>query len=175
MLPPSPVPCTLYPKKMRLVLTKMPSLRGVRDLHRLQEALSFALPATGLDATKPGRIDLVLVTRPRIIALNALHLHHQGATDVITYDLRDGFALPDENGECQLAEIYICPAVAAEQAPKFGETPSRELVRYAAHGLLHLAGEDDLTEEALAAMRRAEARVLAAAEQRYSLEGFLAS
>ncbi len=158
---------------MHLTVTKMPSLRGVHELRRFQQALAFALPATGLDANLPGRIDCILVTRPRIIALNALHLHHQGATDVITYDLRDGFCLPDEHGECQLAEIYICPDVAVEQAPRYGETPSRELFRYAAHGLLHLAGEDDLTETALASMRRAEARVLAAAEQRYSLEGFL--
>lgn len=160
---------------MRLTLTKMPSLRGVRELSRFQMALSFALPATGLDVVVPGRIDLILVTRPRIIALNALHLHHQGATDVITYDLRGGFALPDEQGESLLAEIYICPAVAVEQAPHFKETPSRELFRYAIHGLLHLAGEDDLTDEALASMRRAEARVMAIAEQRYSLDGFLTS
>ena len=160
---------------MRLTVTKMPSLHGLRNLRRFQEALSFALPATGLDCAIAGRIDIILVTRPRIISLNALHLHHQGATDVITYDFRDGYAIPDEQGDRQLAEIYICPAVATEQAPRYNESPSRELFRYAAHGLLHLAGEDDLTEEALVSMRHAEARVLTAAEQRYSLDGFLVS
>ena len=158
---------------MRLTVTQMPCLRGLRAMARFEAALQYALPATGLDISMPGRIDLILVTRPRIIALNALHLHHEGATDVITYDLRGGFSLPDEHGECLLAEIYLCPAVAVEQAPRFGEPPSRELFRYAVHGLLHLAGEDDLTETALASMRRAEARVMAVAEQRYPLEGFL--
>ena len=160
---------------MQILLTKMPSLHGVRQLQRFQAALESALPATGLDAAEPGRINLVLVTLPRIIRLNALHLHHSGATDVITYDLRGGFALPDETGEPVLAEIYICPAVARQQAPAFRQTPSRELFRYAVHGLLHLAGEDDLTPEQLASMRTAEERVLQVAEAHYSLEGFLSS
>lgn len=158
---------------MRLTLTKMPSLRGVRNLRRMLEALQFALPSTGLSVATPGQIDLILVTRPRITLLNALHLHHPGATDVITYDLRGGFSLPETASEPLLAEIYICPAVAVEQAPKYGETPSRELFRYAIHGLLHLAGEDDLTQEALVAMRRAEERVLSFAETRYRLDDFL--
>ena len=158
---------------MHLVLTKMPSLHGLRDLPRFQAALELALPATGLDPAAPGRINLVMVTLPRIIRLNALHLRHTGPTDVITYDLQNGFTLPCETGEEVLAEIYLCPEVARRQAPKFHQTPSRELFRYAAHGLLHLAGEDDLTPAQLKAMRAAEERVLQAAEKRFSLEGFL--
>lgn len=158
---------------MELTLAKMPSLRGVHRLPQMLKALQFSLPATGLALDVPGRIDIVLVTRRRMIMLNGLHLHHPGATDVITYDLRDGFLLQQPGFEPLLAEIYICPAVAIEQAPQYGETPSRELFRYAVHGLLHLAGEDDLTDEALASMRRAEARVLAVAETQYRLEGFL--
>ncbi|MBR6471379.1 MAG: rRNA maturation RNase YbeY [Victivallales bacterium] len=160
---------------MRLTLAKMTSLRGLHDLQRMLAALQFALPATGLPADAPGRIDLILVTRPRMTLLNGLHLHHPGATDVITYDLRGGFTLWDSSEEPLWAEIYICPAVAFEQAPLYGETPSRELFRYAIHGLLHLAGEDDLTPASLKAMRQAEARALSAAEARFSLEGFLSS
>jgi hypothetical protein len=37
-----------------------------------------------------------------------------------------------------------------------------ELVLYAVHGLLHLCGYDDLTEEGAAAMRRREGELLAA-------------
>ena len=158
---------------MRLTLAKMPSLRGVHRLPQMLQALQFSLPATGLALDVPGHTDLVLITRHRMTILNGLHLHHQGATDVITYDLRDGFTLQPSNFEPLLAEIYVCPEVAIEQAPQFGETPSRELFRYAVHGLLHLAGEDDQTSEALASMRRAEARVLTYAETRYRLEGFL--
>ncbi len=153
---------------MKLFVSKMPSLRGVKNIARFQQALNAALPATGLDLDAQGEIHIIFVTTPRMIALNALHLHHQGDTDVITYDLRaeeDDFQLPPEAGEKTLAEIFVCPEVAKRQAPQFNETPSRELFRYAAHGLLHLAGEDDLTPEALASMRQAEQRVLSYAEK----------
>lgn len=155
---------------MKLFVSKMPSLRGVKNIALFEKFLNNALPATGLDLNAKGEIHIIFVTVPRMIALNAMHLHHQGDTDVITYDLRDeeeDFELPPEAGEKTLAEIFICPEVAKRQAPQFGETPSRELFRYAAHGLLHLAGEDDLTPEALASMRKAEQRVLAYAEKQH--------
>lgn len=162
---------------MRLIVTKMPSLKGVRNIARFNEALEAVLPVTGLDPSTAGEIQIVFVTVPRMTALNALHLHHSGPTDVITYDLRqqnDAFAMPAEFGDPTLAEIYVCPEVARTQAPQFNETPSRELFRYAAHGLLHLAGEDDLTSEALASMRKAEQRVLEAAEKSgFDLQNFL--
>ncbi|MGN0892113.1 MAG: rRNA maturation RNase YbeY [Oligosphaeraceae bacterium] len=162
---------------MILRLSKMPSLRGVRNLARFQKALEAVLPLTGLPLDTPGEIHVVLVTIPRITLLNAMHLHHQGDTDVITYDLRDGassFPLPPEAGEPVLAELYLCPDVARRQAPAFAQPPSRELFRYAVHGLLHLAGEDDLTPQALHSMRLEEERLLSAAEaQGFSLEHFL--
>ena len=160
---------------MRIDLTKMTRVRGIRDLPRFREALAAALPLTGLDASARGVLRFILVTRPRIIWLNRLHLGHVGDTDVITYDLRDDLrpGLPPEAGEAVAAEIYICPEVALRQAPRFSASPSRELFRYAVHGMLHLAGLDDLTPRDRAAMRRAEARVLAATETRISLDGFL--
>ena len=162
---------------MKITVSKMVSLRGVKNLSLFEQAINAAAPSTGLDLSVPGEIHIIFVTVPRIIALNALHLHHKGDTDVITYDLRDeneSFDLPEEAGERTLAEIFVCLEVAKRQAPQFNETPSRELFRYAAHGLLHLAGEDDLTPETLAAMRKAEARVLAFAEEAgFSLEKFL--
>lgn len=161
---------------MKIVVSKMASLRGVKNLALFEKALNAAAVSTGLDLSAPGEIHIFFVTVPRMIALNALHLHHQGDTDVITYDLRDEeeFDLPEEAGERVLAEIFVCPEVARRQAPQFSETPSRELFRYAAHGLLHLAGEDDLTPEALASMRKAEERVLNYAENAgFSLEKFL--
>ena len=79
----------------------------------------------------------------------------------------------DEAEEC-VAEVYVCPDVAVEYSAKFGTTPSRELVLYLVHGMLHLAGEDDLEEEARLSMRKAENRVMTALAERFSLEGFIA-
>ncbi|MBO7741637.1 MAG: rRNA maturation RNase YbeY [Victivallales bacterium] len=157
---------------MKVEIIKMPVLRSVRNLPLFKEAVEYALPFTGLDADAPGILQFVMLTRPKMTELNGLHLHHSGATDVITYDLRDGFAAEFGDEEEILGEIYFCPAVAKEQAPAFGTSASRELFLYAVHGMLHLAGEDDLTPEALASMRKAEQRVLAEVEKKFDLESF---
>jgi probable rRNA maturation factor len=158
---------------MKVEVIKMPVLRSVKNLQLFREAVEFALPLTGLDAKAAGVLQFIMLTRPKMTELNGLHLHHSGATDVITYDLRGGFSADFADEDEIIGEIYFCPAVAREQAPAFGTSASRELFLYAVHGMLHLAGEDDLTPEALASMRKAEQRVLAAVEKKFDLENFL--
>ncbi len=156
---------------MRVALRKSrhaPALQQRRQfLALLQRAQQLA--SAGSDAQN-GVIQFILLGRREMIALNGLHLQHQGATDVITYDLRDN-RLPEIPAEddCVLAEIYLCPEVATEAAAEFQQSASRELVLYAVHGLLHLYGEDDLTTEQRASMRAAEKRILAALEQDFAL------
>ncbi len=99
-------------------------------------------------------------------SLNALHLGHQGVTDVITYDLRNPDLLFPADEEPVLAEIYLCPQVALQNAGLYGQSPSRELFLYALHGLLHLQGEDDLDDRARASMRAAENRIMQAMADR---------
>ncbi len=55
-----------------------------------------------------------------------------GATDVITF----------EHGE-----IVIGVEVAQAQAAEYGEPLERELFRYLVHGLLHLAGHEDESDD----------------------------
>jgi probable rRNA maturation factor len=76
-------------------------------------------------------------------------------TDVITFDLGDrGSGLFE-------GEIVICPSEAARNARAFGEPFEREILRYVAHGILHLRGHDDATEKQRAAMRQEEDEMLA--------------
>jgi probable rRNA maturation factor len=70
---------------------------------------------------------------------------------VLAFDLR---------GEAVAGEVYVCPAVAAEAAARFGTSLADECVLYAVHGMLHLAGFDDLDAASRRAMRRAEQRIL---------------
>lgn len=105
-------------------------------------------------------------------ALNWDFLRHEGTTDVITFDLRPAPGEP-AGEDALLAEIYVCPRVAAEAAVRLGNSPSRELVLYMVHGLLHLAGHDDQSPEDAARMRKAEARVLKALEHDTDLDQFL--
>lgn len=68
-----------------------------------------------------------------------------GTTDVITFPY---------------GEILVCAAVAAERARDFGMETTDELALYAVHGLLHLAGHDDMNPEDARRMHAAQFRIL---------------
>ncbi|MBQ7178691.1 MAG: rRNA maturation RNase YbeY [Victivallales bacterium] len=146
--------------------------RGSYPLHcreRLKRILSYAQELAGLGTFK-GTLNVVVTTKATMQAMNWDFLRHEGATDVLTFDLRE----QDQQFEDDAAaEVYVCPEVAFEYSKKFGTTPSYELVLYMVHGMLHLAGEDDLDDEARKSMRTAEARVMGALGLRHNLEGFI--
>lgn len=100
-----------------------------------------------------GHLSIVLVTGRLIRKINKSHLGHDHVTDIITFDLRD-------KGMFE-GELLICPAEAARNARAFGEPLEREVLRYVAHGILHLLGHDDATARQRAAMRREEDELLA--------------
>jgi probable rRNA maturation factor len=132
------------------------------------------LAGGAIDDERRGVLQFVLLSVREMAALNHLHLQHQGATDVITYDFRDSLQVDDSlisaESDLILAEIYLCPEIALESARKYQQSPSRELVLYAAHGLLHLYGEDDVDLISRAKMRAAEERVLTALAEEFDLD-----
>ena len=146
--------------------------RGSYPLHcreRLRRILSYAQELAGLGACK-GTLNVVVTSKATMQAMNWDFLKHEGATDVLTFDLREQEQLFEDEAA---AEVYVCPEVAFEYSMKFGTTPSYELVLYMVHGMLHLAGEDDFDDESRKSMRAAEARVMEALGLRHNLEGFI--
>jgi len=79
-------------------------------------------------------LSITLVSERTMAQLNKKHLGHRGPTDVIT------FALTSAPGEAVVADIYICPAVAREQARLHGVGVREELARLVVHGTLHACG-----------------------------------
>ena len=69
----------------------------------------------------------------------------EGATDVITF---------------HHGEIVIGAEVAKRQADEYGEPLLREIYRYFVHGLLHLAGHEDETDEQRAIMEAIQERLV---------------
>ena len=57
-------------------------------------------------------------------------------------------------------EILICPAVARDHAAEYDVEVEREILLYALHGLLHLAGYDDTTSTAAQIMAADQAKLL---------------
>ncbi len=83
-------------------------------------------------------ITLVLTDEASIRKLNKEYLNHDYVTDVI--------AFPFDEDELA-GEIYVCVEQAKRQAQEYNVSLRNELLRLAVHGLLHLIGYDDKTDD----------------------------
>ncbi len=109
-----------------------------------------------------------LVNRRTISRLNREFLGRRGATDVITFDYREG-DLPPAAGARTAGEIFVCPEVAAQKTAEFRLTLGEEVVLYVIHGILHLAGRNDRRGPEIAAMRQAEREILDRLRREFTL------
>ncbi|HUA39613.1 MAG TPA: rRNA maturation RNase YbeY [Candidatus Sulfopaludibacter sp.] len=110
-----------------------------------------------------------LVAAPEIIRLNEKFLGHQGTTDVITFDYAEFRRRTSDVRRRLHGEIFICMDEAVWQARKFRTSWQSEIVRYLAHGVLHLIGYDDAHAGERREMKRAENRLLRQISRRFSL------
>ena len=122
-------------------------------LRRIADAFAAELLMKSSHAIEVHYVDEKEITR-----LNEQFVGHAGSTDVITFDY---------GGEITQAEIFICVDEAIKQAKEFGTTPQMELVRYLAHGLLHLRGYDDRTAAERKKMKRVEDLLVAWAAEEF--------
>ena len=90
-------------------------------------------------------IQFVLIDRTMMSRVHADFLGDPTETDVITFPY---------------GEILVCPAVARQQAKGFGLEVQHEVLLYALHGLLHLAGFNDVTPKAAKEMAQAQELLL---------------
>ncbi|MDQ6827347.1 MAG: rRNA maturation RNase YbeY [Gemmatimonadota bacterium] len=111
------------------------------------------------ERVKNAMVSIALVTRSRIAVLNARHLGHRGATDVISF----GFA-PGGVNAAVVGDIYIAPEVARENAARHGVGIREELARLVVHGTLHVLGyAHPETDRVASAMWKRQERLLKSA------------
>jgi probable rRNA maturation factor len=135
-------------------------VRAAVSAARLAAAGRLVLKAERVSA---GLLSLTLLSPARMATLNREHLGHEGATDVISFGFRDPAG-------AVIGDVYLCPAVAAANARRFGVGVREELLRLVVHGTLHVLGHehpegDDATRRAAPMWKRQErllARVLRA-------------
>ena len=112
-------------------------------------------------------LGVLFVAPAKMAEINWEFLQHEGSTDVITFDYREGY---EERAELDLAgEIYISVADAQKQAEEFSTMWQEELVRYVVHGVLHLRGFDDLEPTKRKIMKREENRWVRRLSARFDL------
>jgi len=126
-----------------------PPLRGwlARELRRLitlGELGPLAVHVRVVDDAEMGR-------------LHERYRGEAGTTDVLTFDLRDQPQEPIEG------DVVVCLDEARRQAARRGHATRLEVLLYALHGLLHLAGEDDHDPAGFERMHRREDELLTAA------------
>lgn len=141
-----------------------------RQLREITEAALAELPGiTGWNLT------FYLVGAKRMADINEGHLHHDGPTDVITFDYCDHATRNSDESRAGtqhilVAEIFICPDVAVTHAREFRTTWQSEIVRYIVHALLHLCGHDDLKPAARREMKRHENRLVRKLTSRFRIK-----
>ena len=123
------------------------------DQSLLREATMAVLESEGIAAAS---ISIALIDDETMHELNRRHLEHDYPTDVLSF-------LLDSDAETNRfeGEILISTDTAVRQAREFGWRPEDETLLYLIHGLLHLCGYDDHTDEDRQAMRLREQTLLA--------------
>jgi probable rRNA maturation factor len=101
------------------------------------------------DPHQQGELRIVFVDDPFIQQLNKQYLKHDYATDVLS------FPLERENSLLE-GEIYVSIDRAISQAEMYQITVQEETWRLIIHGVLHLFGYDDQTDEQRRMMRQKE-------------------
>jgi probable rRNA maturation factor len=91
-----------------------------------------------------GKITFYFVSDEELLEINRAHLNHDYYTDIITFDYSTQRKLE--------GEIYV----SIERVKENGKDFSEELIRVMSHGVLHMLGYNDKSEEELITMRSKE-------------------
>lgn len=97
---------------------------------------------------KPGDINYIFCDDDYLLKVNRDFLQHDYYTDVITFDYVKGKTIA--------GDIFVSLPRISENAATLSKDFDVELYRVLAHGILHLCGYKDKTNEEITEMRRKE-------------------
>ena len=109
--------------------------------------------AIELEGVTQAQISIAVVADEEMADLHKQYTGVSGTTDVLTFDLNasseSGSPPVTADSEHQAIEgdIVICLDEAQRQASERGHDTRHELLLYAVHGLMHLLGEDDKSQD----------------------------
>ena len=101
-----------------------------------------------LENYKSGEITIVFCTDDYLLEMNKTYLNHDFYTDIITFDY-------SENGVIS-GDLFISVDRVNDNAGSFSVSVDNELKRVIYHGVLHLCGYKDKTENDEKEMREKE-------------------
>ncbi|HWL11165.1 MAG TPA: rRNA maturation RNase YbeY [Planctomicrobium sp.] len=131
--------------------------------------LSVAQKTLEVEQVDAAEIVIAIVNDETIHEVNREHLQHDYPTDVISFvysadesgkRLDEAEFSPRGQGLVLDGELVVSAETAIRFAPEQGWKPEHELALYIVHGLLHLCGYDDQTEDERQRMRQREREIL---------------
>jgi len=124
------------------------STRRLQRFADIAGTLAWKQKRPGAEIASVASISVLVVSDRRMAALHKEFCGLAGPTDVLTF---------------QHGEIVISAETAARQARIFHSSLATEIQLYLLHGLLHLAGFDDVTTQQRKRMQRLQDKLLATA------------
>lgn len=100
------------------------------------------------EGKKPGEINYIFCDDEYLLQVNREYLKHDYYTDVITFDYVKGKTIS--------GDIFVSLPRIFDNAQTLSKDFESEFFRVLAHGLLHLCGYKDKTDEEIAEMRSKE-------------------
>lgn len=119
----------------------------------------LALSVIDQEKFQPGEINIIFTDNKEILQLNRQYLNHDYYTDVIAFHY--GPAREVEG------DVFISLDKVDENAREYGSGFENEVLRVTIHGLLHLIGYTDSTDEEKKAMRSLEDRYIQYYQQHF--------
>lgn len=102
----------------------------------------------GSEMCQLGDINIIFCSDNYILDINIKYLQHDYFTDIITFDYCEGKKLS--------GDLFISIDSVRENSEHYGTEFADELNRVMVHGVLHLIGYDDHTDEDIKVMRSKE-------------------
>lgn len=100
------------------------------------------------EGKKPGEINYIFCDDEYLLQVNREYLKHDYYTDVITFDYVKGKTIS--------GDIFVSLPRIFDNAQTLSKDFESEFFRVLAHGVLHLCGYKDKTDEEIAEMRSKE-------------------
>lgn len=120
------------------------------DQNRVKEWISTLIKRHGMSV---GNIGYLFCDDSFLLEANNKYLNHDTLTDIITFDY--------VNGNLLSGDIMISVERVSDNSVTFGVPFSDELHRVIIHGVLHLLGQGDKTDDEARIMRQREDEALA--------------
>ncbi len=112
------------------------------DIEPLRRLAERALESEGVG--HDAELSLALVGTARMAELNSHYLGREGATDVLSFSQQEEGLTGGEN---LLGDVIVCPQEVRDRRDAYQIQPGGEVALVVVHGILHLLGYDDASEE----------------------------